>query len=187
MKRTLLYALSIVALSATSTFAKPPPVLGKTTKGNPALKAIHVISFAPQGVLLIGDGQGSQVVAVRTGDLASAKPLAKAIPGIDAKLAGVIGAKANGIEILDLAVNPVSGKAYFAIRKQDDKSHLILTVDGQGKISEFSLEKVDYARVSLAGGKSTINRVTDVAWADTQLVAAGRSSCLLYTSDAADE
>ncbi|SVA40636.1 uncharacterized protein METZ01_LOCUS93490, partial [marine metagenome] len=143
MKRTLLHALSIVALSAASTFAKAPQVLSKTTKGNPALKAIDVISFAPQGVLLIGDGQGSQVVAVRTGDLAPAKPLAKAIPAIDAKLAGVIGAKANGIEILDLAVNPASGKAYFAIRKQDDKSHLILTVDGKGKIAEFSLDKVE--------------------------------------------
>ncbi len=176
MKRTLLHTLFLMAFSAISTFAKAPQVLGKTTQGNPDLKSIDVISFAPQGVLLIGDGRGSQVVAVRTGDLDSAKPFTKAIPAIDGKLAGVIGAKANGIEILDLAVNPSSGKAYFAIRKQDDKSYLLLTVDGKGEIGEFSLEKVDYARVSLTSVKSTINRVTDVAWADTQLVAAGRSA-----------
>jgi hypothetical protein len=176
MKRMLLHALSIAVLSTASTFAKAPQVLSKTTKGKPALKAIDVISFAPQGVLLIGDGQGSQIVAVRTDDLTPSKLLTKAIPAIDAKLAGVIGAKANGIEILDLAVNPASGKAYFAIRKQDDKSYLILTVDGKGKIAEFSLDKVEYARVSLAGDKTSISRVTDVAWADTQLVAAGRSA-----------
>ena len=176
MKKTLLRTLSLLVLATATAFAKPSTVLNKTTNGNPTLKTIDVISFAPEGVLLIGDGQGSQVVAVRTGDLASAKPLAKAIPAIDAKLAGVIGAKADGIEILDLAVNPASGKAYFAIRKQDDKRYLILTVDGNGKIAEFSLDKVEFARVSLAGGKSTINRVTDVAWADTQLVAAGRSA-----------
>ena len=176
MKRKLLHALFLLAFSAASTFAKPSQVLSKTTQGNPTLKAIDVISFAPHGVLLIGDGQGSQVVAVRTGDLSPAKPLSKAILAIDAKLAGVIGTKADDIEILDLAVNPASGKAYFAIRKQDDKSHLILTVDGKGKVSEFSLEKVDYARISLAGGKNSISRVTDVAWADTQLVAAGRSA-----------
>jgi len=176
MKKTLLRTLSLLVLATATAFAKPSTVLNKTTNGNPTLKTIDVISFAPEGVLLIGDGQGSQVVAVRTGDLASAKPLAKAIPAIDAKLAGVIGAKADGIEILDLAVNPASGKAYFAIRKQDDKRYLILTVDGNGKIAEFSLDKVEFARISLAGGKSTINRVTDVAWADTQLVAAGRSA-----------
>ena len=156
MKKTLLRTLSLLVLAMATAFAKPSTVLNKTTNGNPTLKTIDVISFAPEGVLLIGDGQGSQVVAVRTGDLASAKPLAKAIPAIDAKLAGVVGAKADGIEILDLAVNPASGKAYFAIRKQDDKRYLILTVDGNGKIAEFSLDKVEFARVSLAGGKSTI-------------------------------
>lgn len=156
--------------------AKTPQVLANTTRGTPAIQAIDVINFAPEGVLLIGDGRGSQILAVQTGDTTTGKAFTKAITGIDKHLAGVLGTQASGIEIIDLAVNPASGRAYFAIRKQDDKSQVILSVDGNGKVVELELDNVSHARVKLSAGKTIINRVTDVAWADTQLVAACRSA-----------
>ncbi len=170
-----LLALSLVAgLLAASAEAK---VLDKTVSGKPELKSINALGFAPEGVLLIGDGTGSQIIAIETGDKQPAGTLSEKIAGIDEKLAGRLGTTSKGIEIIDLAVNPASGKAYLAVRKQDDKSYAILTVDGAGKIGELELDKVNYARIQLvAGGKGQISMVTDLAWADDRVIAAGRSN-----------
>ena len=64
----------------------------------------------------------------------------------------------------------------IAARKQDDKSYLIFTVDAAGKIAEFELEDVAYARIKLESGKSRVTALTDVAWADGRVIAAGRGS-----------
>src|SRR5438093_7316131 len=73
-------ALSLLAglLVATAEAA----VLNKTAVGKPAIKSINCLSFAPDGVLLIGDGAGSQIFAVETGDLKSAGTLAEKITAI---------------------------------------------------------------------------------------------------------
>lgn len=154
-------------------------VLDKTTHGRPQLGSIEVLAFAPEGVLLIGDGRNSQVFAVVTGDTRSgpAAPFAAKIEGLGQKLGETMGTDHNGIEILDMAVNPASGKAYFAVRKKDDNAHALLTVDGSGKIGEFLLESVDYARLALdTGSGSKINRVTDIAWADDRAIVAGAAN-----------
>ena len=75
-----------------------------TTTGSPNVKSIHVLSFAPEGVLLIGDGTGSQIFAVRTGDVSPRGTLEGKIEGIDAKMAGRLGTTSDGIEIIDFAV-----------------------------------------------------------------------------------
>ena len=175
MSRCSSVAIGMVFLCASLAHAGEK-VIGKSAKGKPEINSVNVISFAPSGVLLIGDGRGSQIFAVDTGDVSMKAPLAKPIENIDAKLAGKLGAKPDGIEIIDLVVNPASGTTYVAVRKQDDKSHIILTVRGDGEIGEFELDKVNYARVKLSVGKGNISLITDVAWADGQVVAAGRSS-----------
>jgi hypothetical protein len=178
VRRVLALSLLAGLLVATADVAMADAkVFNKTTAGKPAIKSINCLGFAPEGVLLIGDGAGSQLFAVQTGDTKPAETLAEKITGIDEKLAGRLGVSPKGIEIIDLAVNPASGKAYIAVRKQDDKSYVILTVDGAGKIGEFELDKVNYARTELiAGGKAQINLVTDVAWAEDRVIAAGRSN-----------
>ena len=95
---------------------------------------------------------------------------------MDKKLAGRIGAKAKGIEIIDMAVSPESGVAYIAARKQDDKSFVIFTVNPRGVIGLFDLADVKFTKVKLSSGKATISLITDVAWAGSQVVAAARSS-----------
>jgi len=151
-------------------------VVKETKKGTPPIKSINVLSFAPNGVLLIGDGSGSQIVAIETGDDSARPSLKHTISDIDKKMAARLGTKFDGIEIIDMAVNPASGTPYFAVRKQDDKRNLILTVDAQGEIREFALNNVSYARIRLKAGKDNISRITDVAWAESQIVAAGRSN-----------
>src|SRR5688572_10765124 len=98
--------------------------------GTPKITAIDVIRFAPDGTLLIGDGKGAQLVAVETGDAKATKWETGRVDKIDEKLAGKLGTTAKGIVILHLAVNPKSQIAFFAVRKQDDKKTLLLTLNG---------------------------------------------------------
>ena len=171
----VLFAVSATLLVA-GTLVAAPRVIGKPVTGDPGLQSINVIGFAPGGVLLVGDGAGSQIVAIETGDATPAKPLANAIADFDRQLAARLGAKPDGIEILDLAANPASGQVYVAVRKQDDKRYIVATVDGTGEIQEFELDNVRYASVKLSAGDATVSRVTDIAWADDRIVAAGRSN-----------
>ncbi len=172
--KLLLAALLLIVGAARAETAE---VLQKTVTGSPVVKSINVLEFAPDGVLLIGDGAGSQILAVKTGDT-TAVPQPKAnIAGIAAKLAASMGTTAKGIEIVDLTVNPASGRVYFAVRHQADRKYAVLTLDGAGEIDEFSLKDVTYARLPLsAGDKAKVSAITDVAWADDRIVAAGRSN-----------
>lgn len=176
MRRTQwLVSAVIVALIA-------GPVLGASaiktgTTGTPKLQSIDVIRFAPEGVLLIGDGKGSQIVAVETKDTQPRAALKNAIDKVDEKLAEKIGATGKQIVITDLAVNPASKLTYLAIRRQTDGKPLILTIDGDGKIGELALENVTYARVELpAGEKAPITKITDLAWAGSRILAAGQAN-----------
>ena len=171
------FLLVAVVLSATLSSVESAEVLRETTTGTPALKSINVIEFAPDGVLLIGDGAASQILAVQTGDTEKARSPESTIKDISTKLAASIGTTAKGIEIVDLAVNPASGRVYFAVRHQADRKYILLTLDGTGEIDEFSLKDVTYARLPLSTGTDAkVSAITDVAWADDRVVAAGRSN-----------
>jgi hypothetical protein len=146
-------------------------LLKSAVTGDPQVQSIQVIGFGPQGLLLIGDGKGSQLVAIDTGDTTPMKWTKTEIPQIAEQLAGRLGTTAKGIQINKLAVNPASTKAYVAVRKADDKRDLILTVDGTGKVNEFSLTNVKHVRIKLpAAAKSSL--ITDLAWADDRVLAA---------------
>jgi hypothetical protein len=143
-------------------------------QGNPNLKSIQAISFGPNGLLLIGGG--SQVVTVETGDRAVPSKEAawsmKEIANIDQLLAGKLGLTAKDIEVKKLAVNPASKKAYVAVRSLKGNQYVILTVDGAGKVEEFSLDNVKFHRYPLAVGDKAVTKVTDITWAGNRIVAA---------------
>lgn len=174
MDRRIPLAMCAWGLMASVTLAAAESPVRKTTHGNPPIKSIDVISFGPQGLLLIGDGTAGQVVGVMTKDTTKQPTLPAKLAGIGAQVAARVGAAADGIEIVDLAANPASGKAYLAIRKLDDKSSLIVTISGEGKIDLFPLEDVDYVTLKLpSSAAAPIGKITDVAWADDRVVAAG--------------
>ena len=162
---TLLVGLTVGGLASTAN----GKVIDKATKGTPQLRSIDVITFADDGVLLIGDGSGSQIVAVKTGEKASKKHFTGKIAGIDAKIAARLGTTPKGISIIDLAVNPVSGTAYIAVRQQAARKYIIVTVDSKGEIGEFDLDGVEYASIKLSAGNVKISRITDIAWADGRM------------------
>lgn len=172
MKSRLLIAVLTLIATTTPGIAD----LQGSAKGKLPLKSISVLSFGPDGLLLIGDGQGTQILAVDTGDTKQQKLDFAQIEDIDTQLAGRLGTTPKGIEILDLAVNPASGRIYFGIRKQDSKQYLILTLSGKGDIQDFDLENVTYAQLKLPETNVQISVITDVAWAGDRVLAAARAN-----------
>lgn len=161
-------ALTIGALHASS-------IIDKTAKGAPEIGKIDVIGFAPEGVLLIGDGSKQRVVAIETGDTTAVLGAFEEVKGFGATLAGKLGVKAGEVEVLDMAVNPASNRLYVAVRKQDDKSYLIVRMAPDGEIEHVALDEVEYAYVPLPQEEGVkVSVITDVVWVDDRLIASGR-------------
>jgi hypothetical protein len=161
MKRILFASIALVCAAT----------VAQADQGNPKLKSIEAIRFGPNGLLLIGGG--SDVVSVETGDTKEAGTWSKTeITNIDSVLAGKLGLAAADIEIRRIAVNPASKKVYVAVRSLKGNQFAILTIDGSGKVDEFSLENVKYNKYPLEVGKQAVTKITDVVWAGGKIVAA---------------
>lgn len=166
---------AMLALAAALVLASTAGAEVKT--GNPNVKSIEAIAFGPDGLLLIGDGKGAQVVTVQTGDTTLTKWTRNEVPNIKEELAGRLGTTGKGIEIIKLAVNPASQVAYIAVRKIEGKQDLVMTVDANGKVREFSLENVKYSAYPLPPGeRGPITRVTDITYADGRILLAAQAN-----------
>lgn len=161
------FSLSALALLVAATI-----VVGD--QGNPKLKSIEAIRFGPEGLLIIGSG--SDVVTVETGDKTETTWSKTEIAGIDETLAGKLGLMAKDIEIRRIAINPASKKLYVAVRSLKSEKYAILTVDGAGKVEDFSLDDVKYNRYPLAVKEKAVTKITDVIWASGRIVAATQAT-----------
>ena len=73
------------------------------------------------------------------------------------------GVGTKDVALLDMAVNPDSGRLYVVARRQDTKAYFFVTVSPTGEIAQFDLEDVHYAQVPLPKGDSTpVGPVTDL-------------------------
>jgi hypothetical protein len=176
-------------------FVATPAVASLTAgmkEGKPELKAMSQLAFGPEGVLFIADTKAAAIVAVATGDN---KP--NAVTGtvkaeaINQKIAALVGTAADQIEIMDLAVNPISRQPYLAVSRGrgPDAMPVLIRVKADGQPEIVSLERVKYSRAALpnpapdaapaAGGKGGNRRleaITDIAYADGKLLVAGLSN-----------
>jgi hypothetical protein len=144
--------------------------VAQADQGNPKMKSIDAIRFGPNGMLILGGG--TEVVTVETGDTKETTWDKTEIAGIDQVLAGKLGLNAKDIEIRRIAVNPASKKVYAAVRSLKSNQFVVLTIDGAGKVEEFSLENVKFERHPLAVGDKAVTQVTDVVYAGGRIVAA---------------
>jgi hypothetical protein len=146
----------------------------RADQGNPKLKSIEAIRFGPDGLLIIGGG--SDVVTVETGDTKETTWSKTDIDNVDQLLAGKLGLMAKDIEIRRISVNPASRKLYAAVRSLKSNQYVILTIDGAGKVEEFSLEDVKYNKHPLAVKEQAVTLITDVIWAGGRIVAATQAT-----------
>jgi hypothetical protein len=121
------------------------------TQGTPELKSAGSLAFGPSGILFVADPQSAAVFAIDTGDTAgNPEKVSLNVEGIDDLIAG-LGTTPDDILINDLAVNPLSGKAYLSVSRGrgPDAAPVLLTVDGEGNVAEFPLAGVAFARADL--------------------------------------
>jgi hypothetical protein len=157
-----------LALATSSAQAQTSP-LKDPVNGDPKVQSIETINFGPNGLLLIGDGKGRQIVAVETGDTTRASWTKNEVTGIKDALAGRLGVQGADIEIKKVAVNPASQTVYFAVRLLTAKKDLVMTLDGSGKMKGFALDNVRFVAVGLPADQN-VTSVTGIAWAGDRVL-----------------
>jgi hypothetical protein len=148
------------------------------TKGTPEVKSIGALAFGPEGILFLGDARGAAIIAVDTGDRpASPATGAVKIDGLDEKIASLLGTTPKDVQVNDIAVNPLSGKAYLSVNrgKAPNSPSVLLRVDRTGKIEEFPLRDVKFAKAELpkATDRNRQEAITQIQYVKGQVIVAG--------------
>lgn len=181
-------ALFSLALAAGSAVAAEK-IDGLDKSGKPELKSAGSLAFGPPGVLFVGDSQGAALFAIGVDPGAPVKPTAMKLEGLDAKLAALLGTKAEDILVNDIAVQPGTGVAYLSVSRGrgPDAQAVIATVTPAGKLDVLNLDKVSYSQVALVnapgpdqkdgrGNSLRQDAITDLHFVDGRVFVAGLSN-----------
>jgi hypothetical protein len=156
--------------------------------GRVQIKSAGALAFGNEGVLFIGDSVGGTVVAVDTRDTKSSSKTPRIdIKGINEKAAALLGTTSDQILINAVKVNPISKNVYLSVSrgKGPDAVPVILRVDANGKLSEFSLENVQFSSAPLADapaskpgtrGDPRNDAITEIAFVNGNVLVAGLSN-----------
>jgi len=186
--RTVLTVAAAMAVLASAAWAADPSASLK--KGTPDLKSAGPLTFGPDGILFVGDTQGAALFAIDTGDRSPAADKgAIAVEDVAGKIAGMLGTDPKQVMINDMAVNPLSGKAYLSVSRGrgPDAAALIFRVGGNGKLEELSLDGVRFAKAEVPNAPSATaaakkgvsprsESITDLAYVDGRVFLAGLSN-----------
>ena len=188
MKRFYFLVAGITALLTGTIYFTQVPAVNALTKDSVAIMAnvqegdaeitrVGRMSFAPGGVLLVADIGSASVVAIETGDNGPVKKLKERVNDVDKKIAAALGTDKEGIQIVDMAVNPASGKIYVSTQRKADGLNAIITFDENGTLTPLNLKKARYVRVSLpVGDEKKISNITGVEFSNGRVLAAGQSN-----------
>ncbi len=153
------------------------------------LQSAGALAFAPNGVLLIGDAAGGQIVAVETGDTAKAGAGKVEIADLTGKIAALLGTTADQVNVNDVAVNPASGSVYISVSRGlgPDAKPVILKADRASALSEVKVDALKRTAVSLSdapapdaknqrGQPIRAEAITDIGYVNGQVLVAGLSN-----------
>jgi hypothetical protein len=160
-------------------------------QGSPEFKSIGQLAFGPDGVLFAADSKAAAIIAIDTGDKTPTAGKPMRVDGINQKIAALLGTTPDQIMINDLAVNPISHKAYLSVSRGRGPSAApaLVRVDASGNLESVSLDKIKFSRAELAdapidkivgeGNRQNNPRmesITDVAYLDDKVLVAGLSN-----------
>jgi len=164
---------------------------GLTEVGKPDMKSAGQLAFGPKGVLFVGDAQGAQIFAIGV-DGATGEAIGSSfkLENVNAKIAGLLGTTPEEVVINDVAVEPGTNLAYISVArgKGPTAEPAIVRIDGKGNATALPLDKVQYAKISIAnapsadlpagkkGGTPRQQAITDLAFVDGKLYIAGLSN-----------
>jgi hypothetical protein len=182
--------VALVALMiAISGLAPSAPTAAGPGDTAAALQSIGPLTFGPDDGLFVADTQGATIYAFTLGKAATGgTPGTQDVPGIDQKIAALLGTDAASITITDLAVHPKTKNAFISVmRGQGTTAQAALVrVDGAGKLEPIALDQLQHTKAALPnapvtpGGQVRRNpradSITDMAFADGKLIVAGLSN-----------
>jgi hypothetical protein len=151
-------------------------------RGTPDLKSAGPATFAPQGILLVGDTQGATIYAIATDDKPAGTPSQPlVVEKLDEKIAAMLGIPTADLLINDMAVNPETGSTFLTVSRGrgPDAKPVILRIDSTGKLGEFSLADVLYSKAAIPDApedKQRQNVTTDLQFSRGQVLVAGLSN-----------
>jgi hypothetical protein len=180
------FRITLCALLAITMFATSGFTAGLTDSlkaGKADLKSAGAMTFGPEAILFVGDSTGGAIYALDTNDRTASQAKPADVKGINEKVAAMLGTTADQILINDMAVNPISHKAYLSVSRGrgPEATAVLLRVDTAGKIEEVSLANVKHSKVALpnppdANGRNRVNAITDMSYVDNKVVVAGLSN-----------
>lgn len=180
--RALLAAGLGLAATAIAPAARAAGPLDSLKPGNPDIQSAGALAFGPDGILFVADSKGGAIFALDTQDRpekSAAAPIQ--VEGIDAKIAGLLGANEKEVLINDLAVNPLSGLAYLSVSRGagPDAKPVLIRVDSKGSLDEISFKGIPFAKATLTETPKEDRRqeaITDLAYLDGRVFVAGLSN-----------
>ena len=181
LKLAVVLAVVFASASHVTTARQVSPGVG------PTFSSIGALSFGPGGVLFAADNQAATIFAIDLGALASGStPGTKDVPGLDQKIAAMVGTTPASVAITDLAVHPTSKNSFVAVRRGEgaNAQPALMRIDGAGKIDLLSLADAKFTSVSLPnpaavtpdGRRGRTQSVTDLAFTNGRLFVAGLSN-----------
>jgi hypothetical protein len=145
--------LVFVVVFGLATAGAPAAVNSAATTGSgPTFKQISTLAFGPDGVLFAADGQEVSITALQLAkQIAGGAPGTKDIPGIDQKIAALLGIDAANLLVTDMVVEPKTRNTFLSVMrgKGAGATPVLLRVDGAGKIDVVALDGVRYSRIVL--------------------------------------
>jgi len=133
-----------------------PALAGSLTEslkpGTPELQSAGPLAFGPEAILFVADAKAATVFAIATGDTqAAAKTPSLNVKELNKKIASLLGTESDQILINDMAVNPISKKAYIAVSRGlgPDAVPVLVRVSAPDKVEMVSLKNVPHAKAVL--------------------------------------
>jgi len=186
------FGLALVVSALLSTGAVAANWTADMKEGPVTFKSMGPLCFGPDGIIFVADTKAAAITAIDTGDTkAAASEGLLQVKGINHKIAGLLGTTADQLLINDLAVNPISHRAYLAVSRGRGPNAIAVLVrvstDGQPEV--VALEKVKSSRAELpdapvdgvaGGGNRQPSRrqesITDIAFFQDRILLAGLSN-----------
>jgi hypothetical protein len=179
---------ALLALVLTASAGVPALQTDSLKAGKADLKSAGALAFGPNGLLFVGDSIGGMIYALDTQDRTASQATAIDVPSLGGKIAAMLGTTVDQVAVNDVAVNPVSRKAYVSVSRGlgADALPVIVRIDTAGKIEALSLDNVRHSSVTLPnpanastggrGGNPRLNTITDLAFLDNSVFVAGLSN-----------
>ncbi|MEE2778625.1 MAG: hypothetical protein VYE73_17890 [Acidobacteriota bacterium] len=187
-RRTCVLAVCLLVAAAAS--AVDIDLGTSATTGAPDFRTAGVMAFGPNGVLFVADSAAAAIYAIDTGEQAAGHAAGKIdVEGIDRRIASMMGTTPDSVVIHDVAVNPVSRRAWLTVSRGAgaDTENAIFTVGTDGEITAVDLSGMRHARANIGnapaadakdrrGGSLRIQAITDLAFIDDKLLVTGLSN-----------